>query len=142
VTIYEKRPDVNLPTITSSKDVYQFMKQNLYYNFTNLTTKEVFCCIYLARNSRIKAVEEISKGSDSGTIVDVKDIMATAVNYKAHGLILTHNHPSGNLQPSTKDKKLTERISNAAKLFDMKLLDHLIITDTGYLSFADEGIPF
>jgi DNA repair protein RadC len=82
----------------------------------------------------------ISKGGTTGTIMDVKLIMKNAINKLAQGIIIVHNHPSGNKNPSQSDIVITTKIKEAAKLFDINLLDHIIIADNEYYSFADSGI--
>jgi DNA repair protein RadC len=94
----------------------------------------------LNRSNRVLGISCISKGGISGTVVDVKIILQTALKANASGLIISHNHPSGNLTASSEDIKITVKLKNACKLLDLSLLDHLIITDEGYLSFADEGM--
>jgi DNA repair protein RadC len=84
----------------------------------------------------------LSKGGIIGTIADVRLILSVALKTLATGLILAHNHPSGNLKPSEADKQITIKIRQAAKLLDIELLDHIIISSEGYCSFMDEGILF
>jgi DNA repair protein RadC len=83
---------------------------------------------------------EVSSGGITGTVADPKLIFVAALKSGACGLVLSHNHPSGNLQPSQADIELTKRIKEGGKLLDIQLLDHLIITSEGYCSFSDEGI--
>ena len=86
------------------------------------------------------AFKNISSGGVSGTVVDTKIILKHAIEILASGIIAVHNHPSGNLQPSEADRKITRTLKDAAKLLDIHLIDHLIIGDKNYFSFADEGI--
>ena len=83
---------------------------------------------------------QLSKGGITGTMVDVRLVLKTALEVGATGIILAHNHPSGTLKPSEADKQLTTKLSVAAKSLDIKVLDHLIITEKAYFSFADENI--
>ncbi len=83
---------------------------------------------------------QLSKGGITGTIADVRLILSVALKTLATGLILAHNHPSGNLKPSEADKKITNKIRQAAKLLDIELMDHIIISNEGYYSFMDEGV--
>ena len=83
---------------------------------------------------------ELSKGGITATIADIRIILSVALKTLATGLILAHNHPSGNLKPSEADVNLTNKIKEAAKLMDIQVLDHLILADGGYYSFSDEGI--
>jgi len=101
---------------------------------------EEFYVMLLNRSNRVLGISCISKGGISGTVVDVKIILQTALKANASGLIVAHNHPSGNLTASREDIKITKKLKNACQLLDLSLLDHLIITDEGYLSFADEGM--
>ena len=101
---------------------------------------EEFYVMLLNRSNRVLGISCISKGGISGTVVDVKIILQTALKANASGLIVSHNHPSGNLTPSEQDIKITEKLKNACRFLDISLLDHLIVTDEGYYSFGDEGI--
>ena len=83
---------------------------------------------------------QLSKGGITGTLVDVRLALKIALEVGATGIILAHNHPSGTLKPSTADKQLTVKLSTASKSLDIKVLDHLIITEKAYFSFADENI--
>lgn len=101
---------------------------------------EEFFCIYLNRANKVIKLEQLSKGGISGTVTDVRLIMKNAVLLTASGLIVAHNHPSGNLVPSEADSKITRKIKDAGQLLDIQLLDHLIIFDSDYYSFADNGL--
>jgi len=101
---------------------------------------EEFWVLYLNRSNTIIDRERISLGGTTGTVIDVKIIMKHGVEKLANGLILVHNHPSGNTQPSQNDKQITEKIKKAGEIMDITVIDHLIIGDTRYLSFADEGL--
>jgi len=91
--------------------------------------------------NKVKGIYEVSTGGITETLVDLRIVFAVVLKSLTTSVILVHNHPSGNLKPSEADKRLTEKIKNAALLFDIKVLDHLIITPDGnYFSFADEGI--
>jgi DNA repair protein RadC len=123
------------PQITSSKDVYELMKPELLDQ-----PIEQFWIISLKRNNVIIQKRIISTGGISGTVADPKVIFNKALEDLASGIILVHNHPSGNLKPSQADIKLTEKLKNAGQLLDIPVLDHLIFTDDGYFSFADESM--
>ena len=82
----------------------------------------------------------LAQYSITGTVADPRIILQKALEYKSTGIILSHNHPSGNLKPSKQDELLTQKIKNAAAYFDIKVMDHIIISDEGYFSFADEGL--
>uniref|UniRef100_UPI004048BD84 RadC family protein n=1 Tax=Roseivirga sp. TaxID=1964215 RepID=UPI004048BD84 len=123
------------PQITSSKDAYELMKPELLDQ-----PIEQFWIITLKRNNVVIQKRIISTGGISGTVADPKIIFNKALEDFASGIILVHNHPSGNLQPSQADIKLTEKLKNAGHLLDIPVLDHLIFTDDGYFSFADESM--
>ena len=100
--------------------------------------QELFVALFLNRQNEIIAEEILFKGGISATIVDAKVIFKAACNYLASGIILAHNHPSGNLHPSEADRKITTRLKAIGELLDVQVLDHLIVTEKGYFSFADE----
>ena len=121
--------------INSSIELYQ----NL--SFLEGYSHEEFWVIYLRQNNTIIKMQQQSKGGISGTIVDIRLILKDAILLKASGLILAHNHPSGELKPSQSDKEITDKIKQSAKLMDIKVLDHIIVSGTsGYFSFCDEGL--
>ncbi|MFZ4543441.1 MAG: RadC family protein [Saprospiraceae bacterium] len=101
---------------------------------------EEFWYLLLNRANKVTHREQLSKGGVAGTVVDPKLIFKRALEAQASGIILAHNHPSGNLKPSTQDINLTQQLRSAAKLLDMTVLDHLIIAEDSYFSFADEGM--
>lgn len=101
---------------------------------------EEFVILLLSRANRVLGVSRLSRGGIAGTVVDVRNIMQAALMANAASIILCHNHPSGNLKPSQADLNLTRKIKEAASLFDISVLDHLILSDESYLSFADEGL--
>lgn len=121
--------------ITSSVDAFKLLNKKL----SDLPHEEFWILLLNRANSVVK-MECISKGSVSGTVVDVRLILKPAIESLASGIILSHNHPSGQLKPSEQDLSLTKKIKESARLMDINLLDHLIIGDQKYLSFADEGI--
>jgi DNA repair protein RadC len=101
---------------------------------------EEFWILLLNRSNQIIDQVRISQGGISGTVTDVRLILNAAVEKLASGIILAHNHPSGNLSPSEADLKITRKIKDAAQLLDLSLLDHLILSDQGYLSMADDNL--
>jgi DNA repair protein RadC len=126
------------PQLKSVFDVAEFLKQNWDENKIELL--EQFKVVFLNRNHRVLGIYEVSSGGVSGTVADAKLIFMAALKINACTLIISHNHPSGNLCPSEADKKLTQRIKEAALLLDILLLDHIILTNEGYYSFANEGL--
>lgn len=123
------------PIINSSKHAYNAVK----YIFEDLEHEE-FHIILLNRANKIITTVLISKGGISGTVADGKLIFKKALETTASGLILCHNHPSGNLKPSKADIDLTHNLKQFGKMIDMPILDHIIITDSNYFSFADENM--
>jgi DNA repair protein RadC len=121
--------------VSTSIDVYEAVSSQ----FKDLNHEE-FWIILLNRANRITSKHLISKGGQAGTIADPKIIFNIALENHAASIILAHNHPSGNLRPSQADLDLTKKLKSAGQFLDLPVLDHLIITDQGFLSFADEGI--
>ena len=121
--------------ITSSADVAGYL-QTLLRDYKH----EVFAVLFLNRSNKINHFQIISEGGITGTVADPRIILKRALEEDAVSLILCHNHPSGSLKPSRADEELTHKIKEAARYFDIKVLDHLIVSDDGYFSFADEGI--
>lgn len=125
----------NRKTVTTSKDIADILRVQLQD-----LDHEVFGVAYLNQANKVNQFEIISSGGITGTVADPRIILRKALENKAVSLILCHNHPSGNLQPSYSDEQLTQKIKEAARLMDIRLLDHIIVSDQGYYSFADEGI--
>jgi DNA repair protein RadC len=121
--------------VTSSTDVAGYL-QTVLRDYKH----EVFAVLFLNRANKINDFKIISEGGITGTVADPRIILKKALEEDAVSLILCHNHPSGSLKPSRADEELTFKIKEAAKYFDIKVLDHLIVSDDGYFSFADEGI--
>ena len=121
-------------TIKSSKDIYSVLLTDL----SDLINEE-FWIIYLNHRNKIIGKEKISSGGLTATIVDIRMLFKSAIERLATSIILAHNHPSGTLKPSQADLKLTNKIKEAGIILDIQVLDHLIVSDTGYYSFADEG---
>lgn len=122
------------PQIKCSTDIYNIMRIKL-----ERLEYEEFWVLYLSRSNRIIYEECMSKGGVSGTITDIRLILKRALELLASGIILVHNHPSGNLRPSPDDDRITTKTKEAAKLLDINVLDHLIITPTSYFSYNDNG---
>ncbi len=123
------------PIIRTSRDSFDY----IYLEIADLKHEEFFV-LYLNRRNQVIGSKNISSGGVTGTVADTKIILKHALELLATGIVAVHNHPSGNLQPSEADKKLTRNIKDAASLMDIALIDHLIIGDKNYLSFADEGL--
>lgn len=122
------------PQIKCSTDIYNMMRVKL-----ERLEYEEFWILYLSRSNRVIYEECMSKGGVSGTVTDIRLILKRAIELLASGIILVHNHPSGNLRPSPDDDRITTKAKEAAKLLDINVLDHLIITPTSYFSYNDNG---
>ena len=121
--------------VQSSKDIAQYLKAILKdFNY------EVFAVLFLNRANKINHFEIISRGGITGTVADPRIILKKALEQDATSIVLSHNHPSGSLKPSRADEELTQKIKEAAKYFDIKVIDHIIVSEDGYYSFADEGL--
>jgi len=121
--------------ILKSSDIADFLRAKLQHK-----KHEVFAVIFLNRANKINHYEVISEGGITGTVADPRIILKKALAHDAVNLILCHNHPSGSIKPSRADEELTKKISDAASYLDIKVLDHIIVSEEGYYSFADEGI--
>lgn len=124
-----------VPQIKCSKDV-----ADIFQPLLGDLPHEEFWILFLNRSNRVISRMKLSQGGVSGTVTDVRMVMKRAVECLASGIIVCHNHPSGNLNPSDSDSKITQKIKDAGNLMDIQLLDHLIITDREYYSFADNGL--
>lgn len=121
--------------INNGRDIAAYLQAQFQY-----LKHEVFAVIYLNNANKINSCEIISEGGITGTVADPKIIMRKALEHDATGIVLCHNHPSGNLKPSKQDEILTEKVQKAATFFDIRVLDHVIVSHEGYFSFADNGI--
>ena len=126
---------IELKKITSSKAVFDIMQPII-----GELPHEEFWVLYLNNSNKVIYKAQLSKGGITGTVVDIRIIFKIAFEQNAKGLILSHNHPSGKLMASEADLKITKRIKEAGQTLEIQVLDHLIITENGYLSFQDEGI--
>jgi len=121
--------------IKCSKDVFELFQPTL----SDLAHEE-FWILFLNRSNKVINRMKLSQGGISGTVTDVRIVMKKAIEYLASGIIVCHNHPSGNLSPSEADNRITMKIKEAGNIMDIQLLDHLIVTDKDYYSFADNGL--
>ena len=124
-----------LNKISCSKDVC-----DLFQPVLGDLPHEEFWILMLNRSNKVIAQNKVSQGGISGTVIDVRLILKSAIDHLASSIILCHNHPSGNLQPSDADTKITKKMSEAGRIMDIPVLDHIIVTDNGYFSYADEGM--
>ncbi len=123
------------PQISGSLDAYNVLKLHL----SDLRTEE-FWAVFLNQSNKVIHIAQLTQGGISQSIVDVRVLFKTALEHFSTGIIVAHNHPSGNKKPSTEDINITKKIKDAGNLMNIQLLDHLIITQNAYLSFADEGL--
>lgn len=124
--------------LTNFKDTYQFILS--HWDLNIIEYQEESKIILLNRSNMVLGIHQLSKGGISGTIVDIRIILAVALKCNASGIILVHNHPSGNLKPSEADKKITKRLKQGGELLELCLIDHLIISKRDCFSFAQEGL--
>jgi DNA repair protein RadC len=137
ITLKHTKTDFPKARILSSQDSYNFIRQ--FYGDDIVLYESVFLLL-LNRNNGTIGYVKISQGGVAGTVVDKLLVAKYAVESMSQAVILCHNHPSGNTRPSEQDKTLTRGVVEALKLFDIKTLDHLIITEDSYFSFTDEGL--
>nr|WP_299356067.1 DNA repair protein RadC [Mucilaginibacter sp.] len=126
-----KTPEI----VKGSKDAYNVLRKT----FMDLSHEE-FWLLLLHQSGKVIAKELISKGGLTGTVADPKIIFNIALQHNAVSIVMAHNHPSGNLKPSQLDTDLTKKIANAGRMLDINVLDHIIVTNDGFYSFADDGV--
>ncbi len=139
ISYTEKKTTSIIKSITNSFEVAQLLFED--WDSGTIGLQESFKVVLLNNSNKVKGIYQVSQGGITGTIVDLRILFAVVLKSLSVGIILVHNHPSGKLMPSETDKRLTERIKNAADFFNIKVLDHLIITPSGeHYSFADNGL--
>jgi DNA repair protein RadC len=140
ITISYKPTDCRKPLIASSIDAYRELKDFFPEELIHL--QEQFVVMYLNRANRIIGIFRLSIGGITGTVADPRLILGTALKVAATSIILAHNHPSGNMQPSKADEQLTRKVKEASLFMDIQLSDHIILSPSNgvYFSFADEGL--
>lgn len=126
---------LDLPKISSSADAFQYLRTRM----EDLAVEQSWI-LFMNNNHAVVAVEQLSAGGIASTVIDPRIVFRRALENKACAIILSHNHPSGTLKPSQADHEITRKIKEAGKHIDIQLLDHLIISNKGYFSFADEGV--
>ena len=137
LTYITKQKASERPQINSTKTAYELLLK--CFDVDTIELKESFKVLLLNRGNKVLGVMNVSEGGISGTIVDTRLIMQSVILSNASYIVMAHNHPSGNLQPSAQDCFITKRIKEVCKLMDIELLDHLIITNESYYSYADDG---
>lgn len=130
----------NSPQITSMENAYEFVYK--LYSETTIGLQEQFFVVYLNQTNRVIGTFLLSKGGITSTVVDIRIMLSVALKIASVNIILSHNHPSGNIKPSRMDESITEKCKQAAELMDIKVLDHFIITPEygRYFSFAGNGL--
>jgi|SRR5690554_1734763 len=128
----------DLTKISSSQDVTTVLRK--CFDEDTFLIQEQFIVLMMNNSNKVLGFHSLSKGAINSTLVDIRLVFSTAIKNYATSIIVAHNHPSGNLQPSQADKTLTRKIKEAGILLDIRLLDHVILTEDDYFSFADEGI--
>ena len=126
------------PLVKSGKECYQLLLQT--WDENKIEFVEQFKVVLMNRAQRVLGIYELSTGGVTGTVADPKLVFTAALKANACNIILTHNHPSGNLKPSRADEELTKKIATGGMYLDIKVIDHIIVTSEGYYSFADEGL--
>jgi len=121
--------------VSTSTDIAHYFQSQL-----RDLNNEIFAVAFLNQANKINHFEIVSEGGITGTVADPRIILKKALQQNAVSIVLCHNHPSGSLRPSRQDEELTQKIKEAARFLDIKVLDHIIVSDAGYFSFADEGI--
>lgn len=135
--IKKNESDIPMDKIHTSMDAAKYIKR---FYFDDIEVYESFFMLMLNRSNTTVAYAKISQGGTVGTVVDLKIIAKYAIDGLASSVILAHNHPSGNKQPSQADRDMTKKVKEALKLFEIQVLDHIILTSESYFSFGDEGI--
>lgn len=126
------------PKITTSKDAYNILMK--CWDENKIEFVEQFKVLFLNQAKKVLGMYEVSTGGVSGTVADPRVIFVAALKSNCSSIVIAHNHPSGNLKPSRHDEALTQKIKSGGEFLDIKLLDHLIVTNETYFSFADEGL--
>ncbi|MGI6572390.1 MAG: JAB domain-containing protein [Fermentimonas sp.] len=137
IYIYYKNKNPNTVQLTDSEKVYEFIIDR--YDKSTIEIQENVKLILLNNANRVLGVYDVSKGGTNSSIIDVKLLLAVILKTAASSIILVHNHPSGNLTPSDADIKITKKLKEACRLMDINLLDHLVISNSGFYSLADNG---
>lgn len=138
ITLKLRKGEILNCQIKQSKDVADLLRQ--IWDNDSLPIYESVIVIFLNRQNNTIGWLKVSQGGLSGSVVDVRLILATALQCLASGIIMAHNHPSGNTNPSEADLRLTKKVKEGAEIMDMQLLDHVVLTETDYYSMADNGV--
>jgi len=137
ITVKTKKGDGITYQMKSSSDAAQFFRT--IFNADTIQWTEECAMITLNRANEVISVDKLSSGGTAGVIVDSRVVFTIALKLTGHSVILAHNHPSGNLKPSNEDIEVTQKLISGGDILGIRVLDHIILSDTGYLSMADEG---
>lgn len=139
ISYRERASTLKSLSVTNSREVAELLFKN--WDNGTIGLHETFKVVFLNQSNKVKGIYPLSQGGITGTLVDLRILFAITLKTLSVGIILAHNHPSGKLRASGPDKQLTQKIKGAAQLFDVQVLDHIILApDGGYYSFADNGI--
>lgn len=136
--MYKGKGDYQRPVIQTAEQAYQLLRHT--WDDNKIELLEQFKIVLLDNNGECLGITEMASGNITCCLVDIRLIFATALKSRATSIILAHNHPSGNLKPSTHDMKLTQKIMEGGSILDVTVSDHLIVTRNGYYSFANENV--
>ncbi len=126
------------PTIRSSSAMYKLLVEKVY-DADTIEHREFVKLILFNRAGKLIGVHHLSEGGINGTTMDVRVVMQSAILSNCSGIMISHNHPSGNMKPSPQDNQMTDNVKKACKIMEINFLDHIIVTTEGYYSYADEG---
>lgn len=138
ISVQYRPTKIKAGSIVSSQEAYQFFRQ--LFSDDTIQLRESFYALYVNNAKKPLGYFLLGLGSTSAVVVDIKLLLSIAIKCNATGIVIAHNHPSGCLKPSKMDVSITTKAKEACKLFDITLLDHLILTDYSYFSFADNGM--
>lgn len=132
-------PQCELKTVTTLNDAVNYLRESVF-NKDEITFRESSYLLVVNQSNKVLGWFKLSLGGITGTIIDLRLLFNCAISCFATGIIIAHNHPSGNTKPSNADNQITEKIKEACNFLDIRFLDHIILTDNSYFSFADAGI--
>lgn len=138
IKLQYKRGDIENRKLCSPGDVYALLKE--FYDMDTIEYYESSIVLYLNQANKVIGWYKLSQGGISGTVIDIRTMFSIGLQCGAVGIIMSHNHPSGNLTPSNSDKNITNKAVEAGKFLDIVILDHIIVTDNGYLSMKEENL--
>jgi DNA repair protein RadC len=134
---YKVAPNT-LPKVTKAEEIYEFLKE--IWNKELINVQEQCVALFLNNSNRVIGYKLIGTGTMKMCVIDVKLVVSLALHSMCEAVVLAHNHPTGNLKPSTQDEAITNKIKQALQLIEVRFIDHIIISEAGYLSFAMQGL--